>query len=145
MGLRNASAIAISGINAEKTHVEMIASNLANINSTNSVDGGPYRRKTVSFSEKPVEFEKELESATNRLESRSGGVAANVIEDTRTPMQKVYNPGHPDADQNGYVTMPNVSMATEMTDLVYASKLYEANITMFTTIRKMNQDALTIQ
>ena len=73
-----------------------------------------------------------------------GGVEVVAIVDDTTPFQKVYNPGHPDADENGFVSLPNVSMSKEMVDLVYISKLYEANITTFNIAKKMAQDTLQI-
>jgi len=147
MGLDNAFDISISGINAERLHMELIASNIANISTTKTADGGVYRRKVLSYTEKPVTFQDVLSKAEGEIEKRSygGGVTAKVTEDTFNPLQKIYNPGHPDADENGFVTLPNVSLSTEMTDLVYTSRLYEANITAFNATKKMGQEALQIQ
>jgi flagellar basal-body rod protein FlgC len=141
MGLNRAMDISLSAILAERKHMEVISSNIANINTTSSVGGGPYRRKIAVFQEQPLSFQEVLEKQTKKI---GGGVdIADVIEDP-APFQKVYNPSHPDADRNGLVSLPNVDLSKEMVDLVYASKLYEININVFTTTRKMVQDTLTL-
>ncbi len=145
MGLNNAMDISVSGINAERNHMEMISSNIANIDTTKTSDGGTYKRKIAVYYEKPLSFGTELEKAQRKIEGLSGGVDVKAVDDNTTPMQRVYNPSHPDADENGYVTLPNVSIATEMTDLVYTSKVYEANVNMFNATKKMIQDTLQIQ
>ena len=133
--------ISVSGVNADRVWMENIASNLANINSTRSIYGGPYRRRVTVFAEQPLAFGEALRRAEARM--AGGGVVADVAEDP-TPFQKVYNPGHPDADADGFVSLPNVSMSKEMIDLAYASRLYEANITVFNATKKMAQDTLLI-
>lgn len=146
MSLINAFNIAHSAIQAERQHMEVIASNIANINTTRTSDGTPYVRKALVYSEVPMpSFSNELELAQSRLENPLGGVATRVTEDRSSAMPKVYNPGHPDADENGYVTLPNVSLPVEMADMVYVSKLYEANIAVLNTTRKMGSDTLQIQ
>lgn len=145
MGLDNALNISVSGIYAEREHMEMIASNLANINTTRSIDGGPYRRKVVSYYEVPLTFSEALDNAEKKTEISGGGVKTKIEIDSNTPLQKVYNPGHPDADEDGYLSLPNVSMSTEMTDLVYTNNLYSANITVFNATKKMEQESLQIQ
>ena len=146
MSLINAFNISSSAIQAERLHMEVIASNIANINTTRTSDGTPYARKTLLYSEIQLpSFSNELNRAESRLESPLGGVAAQVAEDKTSAMPKVYNPGHPDADENGYVTLPNVSLPVEMADMVYVSKLYEANIAVLNTTKKMGSDTLQIQ
>ncbi len=145
MSINRAMDISVSGILAEKAHRELIASNMANINTTRTQDGGVYKRKVAVYAESPLSFESQLSRAQKKLSGGPGGVLVKVVDDKASPMQKVYNPGHPDADVNGYVSLPNVSLATEMTDLIYSSKLYEANITVFNAAKKMGQDALQIQ
>ncbi len=145
MGINNAFEISVSAIEANRLALEVINSNIANIDSTRSLDGGPYRRRFVLMEENPLEFSKILskEQARYGLNS-SGGVTAKIMEDS-APFQKVYNPSHPDADSRGYVSMPNVDLAKEMVDLVEKSKLYEANITAFNATKKMATDTLSIQ
>lgn len=142
MGIDQAMEISISGINANRIHMEVISSNLANINTTRTLQGGPYRRKIPVFGEKPLEFSEELTSAERKL---SGGIEVKDIVEDRGPLQKVYNPGHPDADSDGFVSLPNVSMSKEMVDMVYVSKLYEANIVAYNATKKMAQETLQIQ
>ena len=97
------------------------------------------------LSEKPLSFADELARAEHKLFEGEGGVeVVDVIEDT-SPFQKVYNPGHPDADAQGFVSMPNISLSKEMADMVYVSKLYEANITAYKATMKMMQDTLQLQ
>lgn len=142
MGLDSAMEISLSGLQAQRLTMELIASNLANINTTRTVYGGPYRRRIAVLGEKQLSFADALDQAQTRL--GAGGVeAAEVVEDT-TPFQKVYNPGHPDADPAGYVSLPNVNYSTEMVDLVYVGRLYEANITAFNATKKMMQDTLQL-
>jgi len=142
MGLMQAFDISVSGLDAQRTHMEVIASNLANINSTRSIYGGPYRRKVPVFAEQPLAFGEALRRAEARL--AGGGVEVAVVGEDMTPFQRVYDPGHPDADAEGFVSLPNVSMSKEMVDLVYVSRLYEANITAFNATKKMAQDTLLI-
>ena len=143
MGLNQAMGISVDGMDAQRRTQELIASNLANASTTRTVFGEPYRRKIAVYSEKPMSFAQTLNQAENRL-STGGGVQVEVVED-KAPFDKVYNPGHPDADAQGYVLMPNVKMSTEYANMVEASKYYEANITAFNATKKMMQDALTIQ
>lgn len=146
MGLDRSLEISVSGIEAQRMTMELIASNLANINTTDTIDGGPYRRRVAILSEEPLpSFATELSAAENRLERRGGGVRiSDVIEDS-TPFPKVYKPSHPDADAQGFVSLPNVNYATEMTDMVLTQRLFEANVTAFNATKKMMQDTLQLQ
>ncbi len=142
MGLNRAMDISISAIDAERIAMELIASNLANINTTRTVYGGPYRRRVPVLGEKQLSFSEQLSAAESKLQA--GGVeVAEVAEDT-APFQKVYKPGHPDADAQGFVQLPNVNYSTEMVDMVAVSRLYEANITAFNATKKMMQDTLQL-
>ncbi len=145
MGLDQALAISVSGIEAERRTMELISSNIANISTTRTIYGGPYRRKIAVLQEKPLSFEQVLSQAEAKINNAVGGVeVADVVEDM-TPFQKVYKPGHPDADEQGFVQMPNVNLSDEMVEMVYVSKLYEANINTFNATKKMVSDTLTIQ
>lgn len=142
MGLNRAMDISVSGIEAQRITMELIASNLANINTTRTVYGGPYRKRIPVMSEKSLSFAEELTRAEHKL--YGGGVeVADVVEDS-APFPKVYKPGHPDADAQGFVSLPNVNLSEEMVDLVYVSRLYEANITAFNATKKMMQDTLQL-
>ena len=143
MGLDQSLDISVSAIDAQRRTMELIASNLANINTTRTILGGPYRRRIAVLREKELSFSEELTKAEFRLYGGGGVEAGEVVED-QTPFQKVYNPGHPDADDQGFVSMPNVSLSTEMVDMIYTSRLYEANITAFNATKKMMQDTLQL-
>ena len=143
MGLNEALDISVSGINAERSHMELISSNIANINTTRSITGGSYRRKVAVFSETPLSFEEELTYAEKKI--LGGGVEVAEIVEDKSPFNRVYNPSHPDADAQGFVNMPNVDLSKEMVDMVSSSKLYEANITAYNVTKKMMQDTLQIQ
>jgi flagellar basal-body rod protein FlgC len=142
MGLNRAMDISVSGIEAQRITMELIASNLANINTTRTVYGGPYRRRVPVLSEKSISFAEELSRAERKL--YGGGVEVTEVVEDSSPFQKVYKPGHPDADEQGFVSLPNVDMSTEMVDLMYSSRLYEANITAFNATKKMMQDTLQL-
>lgn len=140
--LDQAMDISVSGISANRTAMEIIASNLANVQTTRTVQGGPYRRKIAVYGEKPLDFSQALSNAQQKA---SGGIEVTDIVEDKTPFPKVYNPGHPDADKNGFVSLPNVSTAKEMVDMVAVSHLYDANIAAFNATKKMEQDTLSIQ
>ncbi|MBN2058466.1 MAG: flagellar basal body rod protein FlgC [Candidatus Saganbacteria bacterium] len=141
MGLDRALDISVSGLQAQRITQELIASNLANIGTTRTVYGGPYRRRIAVLGEKPISFADELSRAEASL---GGGVEVTEVVEDSSPFQKVYNPGHPDADADGFVELPNVNYSTEMVDMMYASRLYEANITAFNSTKKMMQDTLQL-
>jgi len=146
MGLNEALEISVSAVEAQRRTMELIASNLANVNTTRTIYGGPYRRKIAVLAEKPLSFSEELSRAELRLFGKGGGgVEVSEIAEDQTPFQKVYNPGHPDADAQGFISMPNVNLSTEMVDMLYTSRLYEANITAFNATKKMMQDTLQLQ
>lgn len=145
MGLEQVYDISVSAIEAERTNMELIASNIANINTTRSLSGGPYRRKIAIFEEIPLTFDQALVDAEKKENSKMGGVKVKQIVEDQTPFQTVYNPSHPDADKNGFVQMPNVKLSKEMTDMVETSKMYEANIAIANTTKKMVMDTLQIQ
>ncbi|MFH1022449.1 MAG: flagellar basal body rod protein FlgC [Planctomycetota bacterium] len=112
--------ISMTGMMAEGKRLEVIANNLANINTTRDAAGNvsPYRRREVVF------------GTGSALAGRRGtGVSWRVQEDFSTELKKVYRPGHPDADENGYLSLPNVDLEVEMADMVGASRAYEANVT----------------
>ncbi len=137
MGIFSSFDINSSGLTAQRYRMDIISQNLANANTTRT-DGTPYRRKVVVFEEKngQTPFSRVLNAATDRY-SGSGVKVSSVQEDTWTDMIQVYDPSHPDADENGYVTYPNVSVITEMTNLIDASRAYEANATAFNASKAM--------
>ncbi len=116
--------VSATGLEAQKIRLNVIASNLANINSTRTPEGGPYKRKDVVF-------------ITYIYDKISQGVdVQKIIEDERPP-RIVYDPSHPDADPNGYVRYPNVNPMEEMINMISASRAYEANLTMINSYKEM--------
>jgi flagellar basal-body rod protein FlgC len=118
--------------------MDVVAENLANAQTTRGANGQPYRRKEVILQEAPGSFGASLSSAMSAGSgTRGGGVqVAGVVEDS-TPLKRVYDPGHPDADAQGYVSMPNVDTVSEMVDLISASRGYEANVTAMQAAKTM--------
>ena len=144
MGLFQAFNISASGMTAERFRTDIIAENIANVNTTKTEDGKPYRRKIVTFEERPVTpFTTYYESARARAVG-NGVKVTSVKEDTETDFKMEYDPSHPDADENGYVYYPNVNTVTEMTNLIDATRAYEANTTAFEATKSMVQAALNI-
>jgi flagellar basal-body rod protein FlgC len=130
--------ISASGLTAERMRMDVTAENLANAQTTRGADGQPYRRKEVILQETPGSFGATLSAAMGGGKATQGGgvQVAGVVEDT-TPLKRIYDPGHPDADAQGYVTMPNVDTVTEMVDLISASRAYEANVTAMQAAKQM--------
>ena len=129
---------------AERFRVDTIAQNIANVNTTRTEDGTPYRRKIVTFAEKDLTpFSTYYQSSRARAVG-NGVKVTSVKEDTETDFVMEYDPSHPDADENGYVSYPNVNTVTEMTNLIDATRAYEANTTAFNASKSMVQAALKI-
>lgn len=143
MDLGAALSISASGLDAQRLRMNVIASNLANINSTRTPLGGPYRRRDVVFASAPLNKGfKDL--IREEIEGDPPGVdMASIIEDMR-PFKKVYDPAHPDADQEGYLLLPNVNTMEEMVNMISASRSYEANITALNATKNMALKALEI-
>ena len=133
MSLFQSFNISTSGLTAQRFRMDVISENVANVTTTRTEDGTPYTRKIVSFQEKQVTpFSKVLNNTREAL--IGNGVKVNrVAEDTTSDYIMKYEPSHPDADENGYVSYPNVNIITEMINLIDASRSYEANITAFDT------------
>lgn len=138
MSMFTAFDINASGLTAQQYRMDIISENVANANTTRTEDGTPYRRKIVTFAEKDSQtpFSRVLNSATDNY-SGKGVKVSSVKEDEVSEMNMVYDPSHPDADENGYVTYPNINIVTEMTNLIDASRAYEANATAFNTSKAM--------
>ncbi len=145
MGMFSAFNINASGMTAQRYRMDIISENVANANTTRTEDGTPYRRKVVTFEEKGAgnTFGSVFKTAKNQY-SGSGVKVDAVHEDTWTEMNMVYDPSHPDADENGYVTYPNVNIVTEMTNLIDASRSYEANATAFAASKSMAMQGLNV-
>ncbi|QTD42332.1 flagellar basal body rod protein FlgC [Sporosarcina sp. Te-1] len=140
-----------SALTAQRLRMDVISSNMANIETTRGkmVDGEwqPYRRKTVSLQPREGQFSSMLNAAMGKQSKGSAGYGvtiSSIKEDTETPFQLVYNPSHPDANQDGYVQMPNVDPLREMIDLMSATRSYEANVTVLNANKAMLMKALEI-
>ena len=143
MDFMTALDISASGLSAERTHINIISMNLANVKTTRTETGGPYRRKSVEMAATPVDdsFSKQMRGALDR--ELRGVRVMNVVQDTR-PFKMVYEPGHPDADADGMVKYPDINVVEEMTSLMTAQRGYEANVTSIDTIKAMYNKALEI-
>lgn len=138
--------ISASGLTAERQRLDIAAENLSNTNTTRTESGGPYRRKMVVLQEVPsTTFRTKFNSVLNkRAAAAKGGVKVTEIIEDQRDLNPVYDPDHPDADENGYVMMPNVDPVKETIDGMSATRSYEANITAFNAIKLMAQKALEI-
>ncbi len=139
--------ISASGMTAERQRLDIASENIANSNTTRTASGeGPYRRKMVVLQEVPsttTSFRSRFNSLLNRTASKGGVRVTEIIEDQRD-LQPVYNPDHPDANEEGYVMMPNVDLVKETVDGMSATRSYEANITAFNAMKLMAQRAIDI-
>lgn len=132
MSMFNSMRISASGISAERLRMDTITSNMANATTTRGADGKPYVRKIAVFQE-ALDNEKGL-----------NGVKAVGIVDDKSPLRTVYDPSHPDSNEEGYVTMPNVNVLNEMADMISASRSYEANVDTLNASKSMFMKSLEI-
>lgn len=143
MSIFNSINISATALTAEKTRIDIIAKNMANVNTTRSTGGLPYRRQMAVFQEnKRTPFSEYLSKFSNG-DNEKGVKISKIVEDN-SPFKLVYEPGHPDADENGYVKMPNVDTVKEMVDLISAQRSYDANITAMNASKSMLIKALEI-
>lgn len=132
-----------SALSAERTHINIISMNLANAKTTRTAEGGPYRRKSVVVEATPVDsaFSKQMQGA---LEQDLRGVRVQGIAIDQRPLKLVHEPGHPDANADGYVAYPDINVVEEMAALMTAQRGYEANVTTVDSIKQMYTKALEI-
>lgn len=133
--------ISASALTAEQTRTDIIAENIANANVTRTPDGTPYRRKMPVFRTQNM---RSFHSILNQMSDQLRGVEVAAIVEDQSDFKKIFNPNHPDADQDGYVHMPNVEVVNEMINLISASRAYEANITAINTAKQMAMKAAGI-
>ncbi len=162
-GILNAIEISARGLSAQRSKMNVIAQNMANAETSETAEGGPYRRKRVVISEdkNTVSFRSALGKASTSLARTHSGhrmgktlsmqnrsevssVDHQEIEDPETSFRLVHDPTHPNADKDGFVKMPNIDVITEMVDMMTASRAYEANTTVISSAKKMANDALDI-
>lgn len=137
--------ISSSGLTAQRLRIDTISENIANVNTTRTADGGPYRRKTLVLESREQErkFPEILNNSLEELKVGNGVRVVNIVED-QSPFKLVYDPNHPDADQEGYVSMPNINIVTEMVNMISATRAYEANATVMKASKDMALKALEI-
>ena len=147
MGLFMGIDASASGLTAERLRMDVISNNIANANTTRTERGGAYHRRYVVFEPRerePKSIEKTLMKAIGLTRQTSEGVRAVAIEEDETQGPMVYDPGHPDANADGYVEKPNVNIVSEMVDMITAQRAYEANATSITAAKGMITKALEI-
>lgn len=145
MGYFSSLNIGASALTAQRLRMDTISQNIANANTTRTEDGTPYRRKTVLFEEK--EFSESLKNAMNKQTSEKtigNGVRVKAVVEDQGALRKVYEPGHPDADEKGFVSYPNVDIITEMVNMISATRAYDANVTSINSSKAMAMKALEI-
>jgi len=128
-----------SAFTAQRAKMDTIVSNLANIHTTRTQEGGPYRRKFVVFAPEPVEGDRD-----SRLRGVLNGVKVQAIMGDQTPFKQVFDPAHPDANATGFLSVPNVNLITEMADMINANRAYEACVTAFDASKNMALKTLDI-
>ncbi|NMA64093.1 MAG: flagellar basal body rod protein FlgC [Syntrophomonadaceae bacterium] len=144
MRLLSAIDTSSSGMTAQRLRMDVIASNLANINTTRTEAGGPYRRQLVIFEARnPRSGHSFKDVLGQQLEGGAGVRVKKIIED-QAPFKRVFDPAHPDAGDDGYVNMPNVNVVAEMVDMISATRAYEANVTALDATKGMALKALEI-
>jgi len=141
MDIFSSFKVSASALKAQKIRLDTISSNLANVETTSTPEGGPYKKKSVYFQSKPLSFQEQMDSATKNAIQ---GVEVKEILEDNDPPRKMYNPSHPDAGEDGYVDMPNISVLKEMVDMMSATRSYQANVTTIKSAKRMALKALEI-
>lgn len=141
MDILNTMKISASALKANKIRLDTISSNMANVETTSTPEGGPYKKKSVYFQSTPVTFEDHLKN--NLANSTQGVKVTKIIEDETDP-RLVYDPSHPDSDEKGYVAMPNINIIEEIVDMNSATRAYQANVTTIQSAKRMALKALEI-
>ena len=152
MGYMDTLATSASGMTAERLRMDVVANNLANVNTTRTPGGGPFRRQQVALAPAGTSFGETLAHLSSADSDDgadgggdiAGGVQVSGIVPDNSPFKRVYQPGHPDADRQGYVNMPNVDTVTEMVDMMSATRAYEANVSAVGAVKSMAMKALEI-
>lgn len=145
MSVFNSLRAAGSALTAQRLRMDVTSSNIANAEATRTPEGGPYKRERVVFAPVRESFNSYLQPlALTQDPASNGGVQVAAIEQDDAPPKMVYDPSHPDADADGYVAFPNIDLVTEMTDMLSASRAYEANVTVINVAKNMAQKALDL-
>jgi flagellar basal-body rod protein FlgC len=141
LGLYDSIEVSASGLSAQRLAMDVIANNLANVNTTRTPQGGPFKRQLVVFAQKQEATSSD--SIDGPAASQAGVEAVGIINDT-SPDKLVYDPTHPDSDPQGYVHMPNIEVVKEMVDMMAASRAYEANVTAISESRTIGTATMGI-
>ncbi|MCL5256742.1 MAG: flagellar basal body rod protein FlgC [Chloroflexi bacterium] len=137
MGYLSSLQISASGLTAQRLRMDVISNNLANMETTRTARGGPYLREQVVFSSRASTGARGILANSLQGPSQQAGVRAISIVEDQNAVRRVYDPTHPDAGPDGYVTYPDINVVTEMTDMISASRAYEANITALNVAKDM--------
>jgi flagellar basal-body rod protein FlgC len=140
MGMFDVLKISASGLHAQRVRMETIATNLANVHTTRTEEGGPFKKLNVVLGSSDASGERFSGVLSKKLEA----VGVEEITQSEKPFEKTFDPGHPDADLEGYVSLPNVNVLEEMTDMVSATRSYEANVNVINTTKHMFLKSLEI-
>ncbi|MCK8816536.1 flagellar basal body rod protein FlgC [Natroniella sulfidigena] len=140
MGVFDGMNISSSGLTAQRVRMDLISNNIANVNTTRTEDGGPYRRQVPVFASRLKDEMAKFDGKNQEGE----GVKIKEIAESDEPARLEYNPEHPDANEDGYVEKPNVNIVSEMTDMISATRAYEANVTALDSAKSMIESALRI-
>jgi flagellar basal-body rod protein FlgC len=145
MSFFKAMNVSASGLTAQRLRMDVISENIANVSTTRTQNGGPYKRKTVVFQEmqNPDPFATVFEDSIRKV-NQGLGVRVQKIVDDEAPGPLMYDPSHPDADAEGYVRMPNINIVEEMVNMISASRSYEANITAINSTKTMINKTLEL-
>jgi flagellar basal-body rod protein FlgC len=141
MDLFTTMKISASALRAQRVRMNAISSNMANIETTRTPEGGPYRKREVVFKTSPQDFAAALDS---RMRDAAQGVEVAQVQASSLPPRMIYEPSHPDADEQGMVAMPNINLVEEVADMMSASRAYEANVTVVKSAKRMALKALEI-
>jgi flagellar basal-body rod protein FlgC len=145
MGLYTSIEVSATGLSAQRLAMDVIANNIANVNTTRTAEGGPFKRQLVVFAQKNeaagTQPANPLDGTGDPAAARAGVDVVGIIKDP-SPDKLIYDPSHPDADAQGYVHMPNIEVVKEMVDMMAASRAYEANVTAIQESRQMGAATL---
>lgn len=147
MSFLNSMDISLSALTAQRLRLDVISQNISNMQTTRTENGGPYRRKSVVFQSMDNGFRGALNGVMKDGAVTApirGGVMVSEIAEDQTPFKIIYDPSNPDADDQGYVQMPNVDLLKETVDAMSASRSYDANVTAFNTLKLMASKALEV-
>lgn len=146
MSLFSSLAVSGSGMTAQRQRAQLLVENLANVETTRTPDGGPYRRKDAVFESQPIgsDFSSILNEEMGSVSGTTTGVrVSQIVVDERDP-EKRYAPGHPDADKDGYVSFPRINPSEDMADLVDTGRNYQANVSAIAAVKDMIQQSISI-